>query len=247
MKILILEDEQPAARRLISLIKAVRPETEVAGPLESIEETLQYLETYPEPDLYMMDIQLADGLSFELFKLRSIERPVIFTTAFDEYAIQAFKVNSIDYLLKPLEENALEQALTKYEKKQELPDFKGLLASLQPRTFRQRFLLKKGERLVPLSAEKAAWFQASGKRVVLMTHDKESFVMDETLDQLEQEMDPKAFYRANRAFLISIASVKEVRMSLNGKLNLLLFPKPGEEEVSVSRDKASAFKEWLGN
>ena len=247
MKILIIEDEQPAARRLMNLIKEIKPETELAGPLESIDDALEYLQTHGEPDLYMMDIQLADGLSFEIFEHYPLSKPVIFATAFDEYAIRAFKLNSVDYLLKPLEKEALRHALNKYEKQQlATPDFRKLIESLAPKQYKSRFLLKKGERFIPVPIERVAYFQASGKMVLLITHDKESYVLDETLDQLEKELDPERFYRANRSFIVSVPSVKEVRVSFNGKLKLFLSPSPGEEEISISRDKANAFKLWLG-
>ncbi len=247
MNVLIIEDELPAAKRLMSMMATLRPGWTLHGPLESIEESLAWLESNDDPDLIFMDIQLADGISFELFELRSIRVPVIFTTAFDEYAIRAFQVNSIDYLLKPLESGAMERAVEKFENRGKVqPDFRELLASLRPIQYKQRFLLRKGERLVPLSTDEIAYFQASGKVVLLVTHNKESFITDYTLDKLEEELDPEKFFRANRAFILSLNCICEVRATFNGKLKIDITPPPSDSEVSVSRDKAAQFKSWLG-
>ena len=249
MKILLIEDEQPAARRLSTLLNKLYPDAEVLGPLESIEETLEHLQTHGEPDLYLMDIQLADGNSFEIFEHFTVKNPVIFITAFDEFAIKAFDVNSISYLLKPLEEEALEKALQKWQtaNRVESPNMLELLEKLRPKTFKQRFLLKKGERYIPVGADDIAYFQASGKLVLLYTHDKQNYLVDQTLDALEKELDPAAFFRLNRGFIVSIKSIEEVSHSFNGKLKVKLSPAPNEENVSVSRDKASQFKAWVAS
>lgn len=247
MKVLIIEDEIPAAKRLIKLIEHYLPEAELIGPLESVEEAQLHLQEHGEPDLYFMDIQLADGLSFELFELFPIKKPVIFTTAFDEYAIRAFKVNSIDYLLKPIEENMLEVAIQKFNSREhtDSPNILQLIDQLRPKQYKQRFLLKKGERLIPVAANQIAFFQASGKMVVLQTFEKDTFIVDQTLDSLEADLDPNNFFRANRSFLISMGAVKEVSHSFNGKLKLKIDPKPSDGDLNISRDKASEFKAWL--
>ncbi len=249
MKILLIEDEHPAARRLISLLTTMLPKAEIIGPLESVEESLGHLKEHGEPDLYLMDIQLADGSSFEIFEHFSVKNPVIFITAFDEFAIKAFDVNSISYLLKPLEEEALKKALTKWQNANlsSSPNMRDLLEQLKPRAYKQRFLLKKGERYIPIDAADIAYFQASGKLVLLIAHNKESFIVDQTLDSLEKELDPSTFYRVNRAFIASVKSISEVIHAFNGKLKLKLSPKPSEDEVIVSRDKASQFKTWLSS
>ncbi len=250
MNVLLIEDELPAARRLEKMLNKLRPGIQISGPLESIEESVEWLKLHPAPDLLFLDIQLSDGLSFEIFREIQITQPVIFTTAFDEYALQAFKVNSVDYLLKPIDEKELEAALRKHEQnsrptQNSLP-LEELIRQILPPAYKTRFLLKKGHGMIPVTVEDIAYFFASEKMVVMHTHKKETYILDQTLDQLEKELDPSKFFRANRKFLISATAVTELRTSFNGKLRLMLKPQPDEDEIYVSRERAADFKNWLG-
>lgn len=247
MNYLIIEDEGPAARRLLKMIQETAPELENLAILDSVESSIAWFQQNEMPDLLFLDIQLSDGLSFELFKSCPIDCPVIFTTAYDEYALQAFKLNSIDYLLKPIIKEDLQGAIAKFNKNKMViqKDWQSLIEELKPKNYKSRFLLKKGQGFIPVNSEEIAYFHAQEKMVILVTHHKEQFVVDETLDSLEKSMNPKYFYRANRSYLVSAKSVKELRNSFNGKLKLLLEPKAPDEEIFVSRDRASDFKEWL--
>jgi two-component system LytT family response regulator len=250
MTILLIEDEQPAARRLKKLIKELREDIEVLGPLESIEESVAFLEANPEPDLILMDIELADGQSFEIFKHKEILAPVIFTTAYDEYALQAFKVNSVDYLLKPIDKEQLELAIAKFEKlKPEASPLRieELLAQLAPGSspYRSRFLVRMGQRMIPVDVKDAAYFHSEDKLTFLHTYEGRRLPLDLTLDDLERSLEPGRYFRANRQYIIAVDTVQNVHMHFNGKLKLDLKPKP-EGEVFVSREKYSVFKTWLG-
>ncbi len=249
MKVVIIEDEAVAARRLQKLVTELVPEVEVLSVLDSVESAVKWCLNNPAPDLFFMDIQLADGLSFEIVEQVDIHTPIIFTTAFDEYAIKAFSVNSIDYLLKPIEKDNLEHALTKF--KQGNPavsnDLKGILSQLLKgrTTFRERFLVKKGDSYFPLLTSDIAYFYAEEKVVFAKSKSNQRYLIEFTLDTLESTLNPDLFYRANRQFLISIDAVTQVKNSFNGKLKALVNP-DSEEEIIISREKAQAFKTWLG-
>ena len=249
MKVLIIEDEAPAARRIMKMVEEVLEDVELQGPLDSVEATLQWLESHEAPDAILMDVQLSDGISFEVFEHADIQTPVIFTTAYDEYALRAFQVNSVDYLLKPIDKEALAKALKKLDQlkiQQQEPEWKSMLESLMPKQYRSRFLFKKGDGYVPVLTADIAFFHASEKLVVVQTFDDKQYILDDTLDALEQQLDPRLFYRANRSFLISEQAVKELRNSFNGKLKLYVHKQPENTEITISRDKASDFKKWLG-
>ncbi len=249
MKILIIEDESPAARRLIKLIQELEPHAEILGPLDSVESCLKWLESNPTPDLLLMDIQLSDGLSFEIFEHHQIPAPIIFTTAYDEYALRAFQVNSIDYLLKPIDPEALAKSLKKLDQirsSQQQPEWQRIVEDLKPKQYKSRFLFKKGDGYIPVPASDIHFFHAREKMVMAQVSDGKQFLVDKTLDQLESELNPEHFYRANRSFIIAQQAVTELRNSFNGKLKLSLVKQPADTEISISRDKAADFKQWLG-
>lgn len=250
MKIIIIEDEAPAARRLVNLIKECRSGVEIIGQFDSVETAAGWLGENPAPDLAFMDIQLADGLSFEIFETVKISFPVIFTTAYDEYALKAFKVNSIDYLLKPIDKAELARALDRFDDLKKQPgnsaDISELLKSFNKPQFKARFLVKQGQRLIPVSTEDIAYFFAEDKLVFLVTVQANKFVVDYTIEQLENQLDPQRFFRANRKIITSVMSVKDIHLSFNGKLKIYLRP-DFSEEVFVSRERAADFKAWLGN
>lgn len=253
MKVLIIEDEAPAARRLAQLIKECKPNAEIVEQIDSVEGAIEWCGNNPLPDLAFMDIQLADGLSFEIFEAVEVKCPVIFTTAYDEYAIKAFKVNSIDYLLKPVDKNELLNAFEKYDelKTNNTPtiDITEIVKTFnKQQNFKTRFLVKQGQRLIPVDAERIAYFFAEDKLVFMVTEDNHKYIVDYTLEQLEGELDPQHFFRANRKIITSMKAVKDIHLSFNGKLKIYLNPdlKKGED-IFVSRERASEFKNWIGN
>jgi DNA-binding LytR/AlgR family response regulator len=253
MKILLIEDEAPAARRLEKMIKEALPTAEIVAVLDSVSTSIEYLQALPALDLIFTDIQLADGLSFEIFEEVSLKCPLIFTTAYDEYALKAFKLNSIDYLLKPIDKKELENSLRKWQNlRTTLPEnalqqnLAQLLAQLQgeKKEYKSRFLVKVGEKLMSISENEIAYFQAEEKIVFLHTQTGKKYVVDYTLDELEGVLNPQNFFRLNRQFLVHISSIKSINTYFNGKLKIQLVPETSEE-VIVSREKSPTLKEWL--
>ena len=277
MTILIIEDEEPTARKIQRLLADVTPTAQVVGMTVSVEESVDWLRSNPRPDLIFMDIELADGQSFDIFNRINVTSPVIFTTAYDEYAIKAFKVNSIDYLLKPIKEADLRQALDKLQQlKNVLADpenksglstltasVENLLQQLQQAatatttpaipdsrpmpsaTFRDRFLIKQGQRLFSVNIEEVAYFFSRNKLSFLKTRDEHEWLVDYTMDELSQMLDPKRFFRLNRQVIAELRAVDKVHLYFNGKLKVNLQP-AFEDEVVVSREKAGELKGWLG-
>ena len=252
MRILIVEDEPLAAERLETLIREYLPEVDVAGPFDSIRSTVSWLNENDTPDLALFDIQLADGLSFEIFEQADVSCPVIFTTAFDEYALKAFKVNSIDYLLKPIDKKELFSALEKYERLFKQQDKQGSVSTeaidhiyhMMTRNYRSRFLIRVGEHLRPLNTTNVVYFYSQQRATFVLTEEGKSYDLDFTLDQLEQELDPKQFFRVNRGALVSLDAISDVLIYSGNRLRLKLVKEP-DEPVLVSREKVSSFKQWL--
>jgi DNA-binding LytR/AlgR family response regulator len=267
LRILILEDEYPAAERLQRLLAQAAPEAEVLAVLDTVAGAVAWLASQPAPDVILSDIQLADGLSLDVFAQVLVRCPVIFTTAYDQYALQAFRANGIDYLLKPLKLAELQAALAKLAALRaggpaaelapaaaplphsaSAPAFpiERLLDALpQPqRPYKTRFLVRQGENLLPLPTAEAAWFWSRHETVTLATHDGRRFVVDYTLEQLENLLDPGQFFRLNRQFLAQLPAVRRLLPHLGGKLLVELAPAP-PDEVLVSKEKASAVKSWL--
>lgn len=255
MTVLLLEDEYPAAERLQRLLRQAAPEAQVLAVLDSVAGALQWLDTNPAPDLILSDIQLADGLSLEVFEQTVVRSPVIFTTAYDAYAIRAFRANSVDYLLKPVKLAELTAALTKLREwrtpaarptDDTAQRLERLLDALPrpERQFKTRFLVRSGEQLLPLAATQAAWFHSRHETTTLCTLDGRRFVVDYTLEQLETLLDPAQFFRLNRQLLAQLPAVQRLHPHFNGKLLVDLHPAPSEE-VLVSREKAGAVKNWL--
>ena len=210
MKVLIIEDEAPAFRRLQKLLEELDPDIEIIEVFDGVKETVKFLKNHQAPDLFFMDIQLSDGISFEIFDQIDIKKPVIFTTAFDEYMLRAFKVNSIDYLLKPINQDDLERSLDKYKSlkselaEQEVPDLQRLLQNirLDDRKFKSRFLVKMGEKLMSVETDNITSFQTKNGLVYLMTKEGKKYVMDHTLDDIIKELDPEKYYRVNRQYIL---------------------------------------------
>ncbi len=254
-KVLIVEDEERAAERLERLILQYDPSFEIVFKTDSVEGTVNYLQKEESIDLIFMDIQLADGISFMIFEQVNISIPVIFVTAYDTFAIRAFEVNSIDYLLKPLETNKLNNALEKFKNLQSYYSKDGWTERLSefisnynnPKVeYKSRFLVSKGDSLIPIQTEQVAYFQAEDKAVMLINLQNQRFFISYTLDQLESLLDPVNFFRANRQYLISLKSVTRVHNYFNSKLKLELNPLSGED-VIISREKAQSLKNWMNS
>ncbi len=257
MKVLIIEDEFLAAKQLQAMILECDPAIEIAGVLDSVESTIQWFNTHPSPDLLLADIELADGQSFSVFEQIEIKCPVIFTTAYDEFALQAFKVHSVDYLLKPINEQALRKSLLKFYELKKLYgtsntgiDIKMLATLLRDSTvpsdtYRDRFLLRQGSRLLPVEVNEIAYFYTKDRVTFVKTWDKRTLSIDYHLDELEKMLHPKQFYRANRQFIVSPKSVNKIHIHFHNRLKLELSP-INDEEVYISREKSTDFKTWMG-
>lgn len=253
MKVLIIEDEYPAAERLEKLIRKLDASIEIVAVLESVEAALRWFGAGHLVDLIFSDIQLSDGLSFQIFEDFPAHSPIVFTTSYDEYAIKAFRVKSIDYLLKPIKSQELEEAVKKYH---ELKlDFspsvyakkvESLLDSLEmsQKNFKARFLVKQGEQLIPVAQEDVAYFYASNELACMVGNDGRQFLVDYTLEELETLVNPEFFFRLNRQFIARITAIRKIHTYFNGKLKIELKPETNEE-VLVSRGKAPVFKAWL--
>jgi len=250
MKILIIEDEQPAAKRLIQLVKKNLVDCEIMGSLDSVESAVDWLTNNPKPDLIFMDIQLADGLSFDIFKLVEVQSPVIFTTAYDQYTLKAFKVNSVDYLLKPIDPEEFTRAVEKYKRffqqqsGYDASSIHQMLESLQKKEYKERFLVKVGQQITYLpTAEIAYFYSEDGLVQARHTSGKKHFV-DYSLDQLEGLLDPKNYFRISRKVVVRIEAIAKIHTWFNSRLKLELNPKT-DFEVIVSRERVGDFKRWL--
>ena len=255
MKVFIVEDEQLAVERLEKLLKEADPGIEIMGSGDSIRQSVKWLQENPVPDLILMDIELCDGQSFEIFNQAEIKSSVIFTTSYDEYALRAFKVNSIDYLLKPVKKEELISALNKYRHLKSqftAPQQNAIIENLvqelkqqQLKEYRSRFLIKAGQRLLSVEVNDIAYFYADDRITFFRTWDKAKYIVDYTIEELEQMLNPKDFYRVNRAFIIHPKSVSQIHTYFNGKLKLDLKPEP-DKEVMISRERVQDFKNWMG-
>lgn len=249
MKALIIEDEVMAAKTLKKLLVEVSPGIEIVGILESIEDSVDWIASHAMPDLMFMDVHLADGSSFAIFERVTITCPVIFTTAYDEYALKAFEVNSIDYLLKPVSKEALERAmhklLTLSETRVNSDQVEKLLAQLgEKKKFRNYFLLPERDKLVPLSVSNVAYAYIEAKTVKMVTYDNKSYYLTQTLDDLIAQLDPHEFFRANRQFVVARKAIKDVSVWFGNKLAInLIMETP--ERIIVSKARVGEFKFWF--
>nr|WP_315198821.1 LytTR family DNA-binding domain-containing protein [uncultured Flavobacterium sp.] len=256
MTTLIIEDEKPAARLLQRKLEKLHIAVETM--LHSVEESIDWFSKNEHPDLIFLDIQLSDGLSFEIFEKINIKSAVIFTTAYDEYALKAFKLNSIDYLLKPIDEDDLETAVLKFKDRFEstlsagknslqldFEQIKKMFSNPFEKTFKKRFTVKIGQYLKVISTDEIECFFSENKGTYIHTFDNRNYLMDCTLEVLEQELDTADFYRISRKFIISLKAIKEIVVYSNSRLKIIL-PTYKEDEVIVSREKVSDFKNWIG-
>jgi len=252
MNILILEDEQAAAIRLQQLLKEVAPTATIVGIAESIQDAADWFAQHDQPDLILSDIQLADGLSLDILRQTGITAPVIFTTAYDAYTLSAFKLNSVDYLLKPVDKDELKAAFDKYHtlyRKDDLVHqkmldlFKHMAGNRPP--YKSRFLVRQGERLITIPVSDVAFLKADDKVVFLYTTKGQKHIIDEPLDELETILDPALFFRINRTYIAPLDSIEKISNHFNGRLKITLHL-AADDDVFVSRARVADFKKWLG-
>ena len=254
IKVVIIEDEIPAQRLLKETLHEIDIKTEVIGCLNSIKSSVKWFQNNPHPEIVLLDIQLSDGLSFEIFKQVKIDSTIIFTTAFDEYAIQAFKVHSIAYLLKPIEKDELQTAFENYyqyntqfiHQQNSNIDFKelaSLIKSEKP-NYRKRFLIQSNESFFHLSVEEIALFYSMQGTTFAVTFEKREYPINFSLEGLKEQLHPDIFFKINRQFVVSMDAIKRVHSYFNGKLKLEIEPSHAED-IIVGKDKASAFKRWM--
>lgn len=250
MKVIIIEDEKPSARRLQRMLVNLGMETQIM--LHSVEESIRWFSSNSHPDLIFLDIQLSDGLSFEIFENLEIESAIIFTTAYDEYALKAFKLNSIDYLLKPIDEDDLKNAVDKYKarlhkaspKFVDFVDIKNLLTGAVEPTYKKRFSIRVGQHLKLINTDDVECFYSENKGTYAYTNDGRSHLLDMTLEQLEPDLEPKQFYRVNRKFYVNINAIKDMVSYTNSRLQIKLNTY-GEQDIIVARERVKVFKDWL--
>lgn len=247
MRILIVEDETAAFENLVDILKELDPGTVVAGNTESIKQTLRWLKSNPMPDLILMDIHLSDGSAFEIFRNIVLETPVIFTTAYDEYAIEAFKVNSIDYLLKPVKTEDMKRALDKFRKlsQQDLLKYISHLTQVAPLAkFKDKVLIPVMDKLMPVDMKEISFFYTTEKNTRVYLKNGKSYPYSKSLDQIEVTLNPANFIRANKQFIVARDSVKNLTIWFDSRLMLTLDVEP-PERIYVSKNKAAEFKSWI--
>lgn len=249
MNVLLLEDETLAAERLQSLLAAIDDSFVFVGHLKSIEAAVQWLTKNPHPDLILADIRLLDGLCFEVFQQVPVTAPVIFTTAYDQYAIKAFEVNSVDYLLKPVQEDKLRKALSKINVKPvstPVVDYSEIIRQMQAaqKQYKMRFMVRVGQKILAVPVEKIAYFYSENKLSFVVTQDQKRYPIDQPLDELVDVLDPHIFFRANRQFIVTFGSIAEIHTYFKGRIKLQLTPAT-TEEVIISSERSPEFKKWI--
>jgi len=252
MRVLIVEDEPLAAERLGNLLAELDKHIEIVMCCDSVRQTIKWLETNPHPDLAFFDIQLGDGLSFEIFEKGEFRFPVIFTTAYDQYAVKAFKVNSIDYLLKPIDEVELEAALIKFQGMSQSSVEDTLKLALQnasqmlsQQQYKERYLVKVGDHLKMIPTSDLSFFYSLDKATYLRTREGRNYAIDHTLEQIEAQCDPRQFYRISRKFLINLQSIQDMVAYGTSRLKIKVTGQEKGEELVVSRERVKSFKTWL--
>ena len=250
MNVLIIEDEKPAARRLSRILLALG--VEANQMLHSVEESIHWFQNNEHPDLIFLDIQLSDGLSFEIFEHVTISSAIIFTTAYDEYALKAFKLNSIDYLLKPIDVEELKAAVDKYKNQQSqqsemrvnFDDIKRLLIHPIDRKYKKRFTIIVGQHLKIISVDDVECFYSENKGTYLHTTSNRNYLLDGALEQLYTELNPEHFFRVNRTFIVRMHAIKDIIAYTNSRLKIVL-NSYSETEIIVSRERVKEFKNWI--
>lgn len=250
MNVLIIEDEKLNAIRLQKILLEIDSHTEIVATLDTIADSVQWLRSNPHPNLILMDVRLADGICFEIFTKVEITVPVIFTTAYDEYALRAFKVNSIDYLLKPIDIDELKGSISKFKQQHTQKISPGTIEEVvaiikkQNPNYRSRFLIPYRDGYKTIMVPDIAYFYSENKITNIVTRDAKEQALSYTMDELEEQLDPTIFFRANRQYLINIKSLESIHNYFNGKLKLILVP-AAPADIHISKEKASQFKKWL--
>jgi two-component system response regulator LytT len=249
IRTLIIEDEQPAALRLKKLLGSIDTEIEIIDILDTVESSVKWFANHPQPDLIMLDIQLGDGLSFDIFRKAKVDSYVIFTTAYDEYAIKAFEVNSIDYLLKPIDENRLSNSLNKFRKfrsASQSADINNLLETFEKRTdrFKKRFVVSIANKIKVVDTKEIAYFYSKEKNSFLCTFDNRHYPLDFSLDHIEEMLNPEHFFRVSRQFLVQFRSITKIDILSKSRIKLETNP-PSGEEIMVSSARTAEFRQWL--
>lgn len=250
MKVLIIEDEKPAARRLNRMLAELGIEVETM--LHSVEESINWFQKNEHPDLIFLDIQLSDGLSFEIFEEVEVKSAIIFTTAYDEYALKAFKLNSIDYLLKPIDEDELKVAVDKFKENQpkqsdvqvNIDDIRKLLINPVDRKFKKRFTIKVGQHIKIIHVDEIECFYSENKSTYIHTNSNRNYLIDHSLEHWQEQLDPEQFFRVNRTYIIHINAIKDIISYTNSRLKLVLHSF-NESEIIVSRERVKDFKNWI--
>lgn len=251
MNILIIEDEPQAAKRIETLVHELLPNARVLDKIDSVKKSVQWFKNNPTPDLALMDIQLADGTSFQIFEQCEVKCPVIFTTAYDEYALKAFKVNSIDYILKPVDKNDLQAALRKLETltnsvegTRKLLNSIGEVVQKLSKKHKERFVIKVGEHLRTIEVKDILYFHSQDKTTFCCTVDNRNHILDFTLEQLEDMIDPLAYFRVNRKYFVRAEAIQDIISYTNSRLRLVL-KNSTDNDVIVARERVQEFKQWL--
>jgi DNA-binding LytR/AlgR family response regulator len=250
MNVLIIEDEKPAARRLSRMLAEL--DIEVQQMLHSVEESLNWLQNNTHPDLIFLDIQLSDGLSFEIFEEIDVKSAIIFTTAYDEYALKAFKLNSIDYLLKPIDDDELTAAVQQFKKQQpketdvqvNLDDIRKLLVNPVDRKFKKRLSIKVGQHIKIIHIDEIECFYSENKSTYIHTTENRNYLLDHSLENWQEQLDPEQFFRVNRTYIVHINAIKDIIAYSNSRLKLMLHSY-NEQEIIVSRERVKDFKNWI--
>ena len=249
MKVLIVEDETVAYENLAQMIRSCDPEIEIVANTEGVEQTVRWLQSNERPDLIFMDIHLSDGSAFNIFELMEVDVPIIFTTAYDQYAIDAFKVNSVDYLLKPVKPEALAEALAKFRRfsQSDVKMYLERLMELRPEArYPERMLLRLKDKLIPIAVENVAFVYTADRTTQVYMNDGMCYTSEKSMEQITSQLDPKQFMRVNKQFLLSRQSVKEITIWFDNRLRVSLTVAT-PEDVYISKNKSSEFKAWLIN
>jgi len=248
IRVLLIEDEQPAAKRLSKLITEIAPDFEIIQICDSIESAVGFLKNAAAPDLMFLDIQLGDGISFEIFRQVEVSCPVIFTTAYDEYVFRAFELNSIDYLMKPIHKEELERSIDKFRKLNQVQksDWQFISSLLQKEnaTYKQRFLVSSGANLITVKTTEVAYFYSVERSTFLTSTQGKSYALDFSLDKLEEMLSPKEFFRVNRQYLVALSAIKKINVLSKSRMKIILEPL-SSDEVFVSNARAHEFRIWL--
>jgi DNA-binding LytR/AlgR family response regulator len=251
MNVLIIEDEPHAAERLEKLIREVLPSSSIIGVIDTVKKSTQWFKANPTPDIIFMDIQLADGLSFSIFEQCEVKSPVIFTTAYDEYALKAFKVNSVDYILKPVDKEDLARAIKKLQtlsksdsNTKELLDNIGHAVQMLMKKYKTRFVIKVGEHLKTIEVDSVRYFYSQEKATFCVSEDNRNLILDYTLEQLEEMLDPAVFFRINRKYFVRASAIQDIISYTNSRLRLVLKGST-DNDIIVARERVQEFKAWL--